>query len=170
MTVRHHMPRGTGAFNLALLRPLGHGRSMRASVGDSKQRRPGQLDSHEVMLGTGTKPVRKPKVCRRTVVSGRYSVEAGFAKSRQWRQKTRRVNWARLRCSPCRWRNGARGGGRTHNLRLRRPTLYPIELRAQPGPAYERSSLRSMTFSDTMSRPSGAVVVGAQHPEDTQKY
>ena len=28
--------------------------------------------------------------------------------------------------------NGARGGGRTHNLRLRRPTLYPIELRAQP--------------------------------------
>jgi hypothetical protein len=27
--------------------------------------------------------------------------------------------------------NGARGGGRTHNLRLRRPTLYPIELRAQ---------------------------------------
>ena len=26
---------------------------------------------------------------------------------------------------------GARGGGRTHNLRLRRPTLYPIELRAQ---------------------------------------
>ena len=29
------------------------------------------------------------------------------------------------------WWNGARGGGRTHNLRLRRPTLYPIELRAQ---------------------------------------
>ncbi len=27
--------------------------------------------------------------------------------------------------------NGARGGSRTHNLRLRRPTLYPIELRAQ---------------------------------------
>src|ERR1700679_912446 len=27
--------------------------------------------------------------------------------------------------------HGARGGGRTHNLRLRRPTLYPIELRAQ---------------------------------------
>ena len=27
---------------------------------------------------------------------------------------------------------GARGGGRTHNLRLRRPTLYPIELPAQP--------------------------------------
>jgi hypothetical protein len=26
---------------------------------------------------------------------------------------------------------GARGGGRTHNLRLRRPTLYPIELRAR---------------------------------------
>ncbi len=26
---------------------------------------------------------------------------------------------------------GAHGGGRTHNLRLRRPTLYPIELRAQ---------------------------------------
>ena len=25
----------------------------------------------------------------------------------------------------------ASGGGRTHNLRLRRPTLYPIELRAQ---------------------------------------
>ena len=29
-------------------------------------------------------------------------------------------------------KNGARGGGRTHNLRLRRPTLYPIELPAQP--------------------------------------
>src|SRR5947209_4983382 len=27
---------------------------------------------------------------------------------------------------------GARGGSRTHNLRLRRPPLYPIELRAQP--------------------------------------
>jgi integrase len=27
--------------------------------------------------------------------------------------------------------NGARGGSRTHNLRLRRPTLYPIELRAR---------------------------------------
>ena len=27
--------------------------------------------------------------------------------------------------------DGARGGGRTHNLRLRRPTLYPIELLAQ---------------------------------------
>src|SRR5262245_33701838 len=26
---------------------------------------------------------------------------------------------------------GTRGGGRTHNLRLRRPTLYPIELLAQ---------------------------------------
>ena len=25
---------------------------------------------------------------------------------------------------------GTRGGGRTHNLRLRRPTLYPIELLA----------------------------------------
>ena len=28
---------------------------------------------------------------------------------------------------------GARGGGRTHNLRLRRPTLYPIELLARSG-------------------------------------
>jgi hypothetical protein len=28
-------------------------------------------------------------------------------------------------------RPGTRGGGRTHNLRLRRPTLYPIELLAQ---------------------------------------
>ena len=27
-------------------------------------------------------------------------------------------------------KSGTRGGGRTHNLRLRRPTLYPIELRA----------------------------------------
>ena len=26
--------------------------------------------------------------------------------------------------------NGAPGGDRTHNLRLRRPTLYPIELQA----------------------------------------
>ena len=26
---------------------------------------------------------------------------------------------------------GAPGGDRTHNLRLRRPTLYPIELQAQ---------------------------------------
>jgi hypothetical protein len=26
--------------------------------------------------------------------------------------------------------DGTRGGGRTHNLRLRKPTLYPIELRA----------------------------------------
>lgn len=26
-------------------------------------------------------------------------------------------------------KNGAAGGGRTHNLRLRRPTLYPVELR-----------------------------------------
>ncbi len=25
---------------------------------------------------------------------------------------------------------GALGGGRTHNLRLRKPTLYPVELRA----------------------------------------
>jgi hypothetical protein len=29
------------------------------------------------------------------------------------------------------WWSGARGGSRTHNLRLRRPTLYPIELRAR---------------------------------------
>ena len=29
---------------------------------------------------------------------------------------------------------GTRGGGRTHNLRLRRPTLYPIELLAQGKP------------------------------------
>ena len=29
------------------------------------------------------------------------------------------------------WQNGARDGGRTHNLQLRRLTLYPIELRAQ---------------------------------------
>src|ERR1035441_4782567 len=28
-------------------------------------------------------------------------------------------------------KTGARGGGRTHNLQLRRLTLYPIELRAQ---------------------------------------
>ena len=28
-------------------------------------------------------------------------------------------------------RSGTRGGGRTHNLWLRRPALYPIELRAQ---------------------------------------
>src|SRR5258708_2754179 len=28
-------------------------------------------------------------------------------------------------------KTGARGGGRTHNLRLRRPTLYPIELLAR---------------------------------------
>ena len=32
-----------------------------------------------------------------------------------------------------------RGGGRTHNLRLRRPTLYPIELRAQPDGQYADS-------------------------------
>jgi hypothetical protein len=29
------------------------------------------------------------------------------------------------------WWNGARGGGRTHNLQLRRLTLYPIELHAR---------------------------------------
>jgi hypothetical protein len=29
------------------------------------------------------------------------------------------------------FRDGARGEGRTLNLRLRRPTLYPIELLAQ---------------------------------------
>jgi hypothetical protein len=29
------------------------------------------------------------------------------------------------------WWSGARGGDRTHNLQLRRLTLYPIELRAQ---------------------------------------
>ena len=28
-----------------------------------------------------------------------------------------------------RWQKFAPGGGRTHNLRLRRPSLYPIELR-----------------------------------------
>lgn len=28
-------------------------------------------------------------------------------------------------------RNGTCGGGRTHNLRLRKPTLYPIELRTR---------------------------------------
>ena len=27
--------------------------------------------------------------------------------------------------------NGGRGGNRTHNIRLRRPVLYPIELLAQ---------------------------------------
>ena len=27
------------------------------------------------------------------------------------------------------WEETAPGGGRTHNLRLRRPALYPIELR-----------------------------------------
>src|SRR5438094_4137440 len=35
--------------------------------------------------------------------------------------------------------NGTRGGGRTHNLRLRRPTLYPIELLAQDGPKLGQS-------------------------------
>jgi hypothetical protein len=46
-----------------------------------------------------------------------------------------------LKCPACRERKrknseisqengGARGGGRTHNLRLRRPSLYPIELLA----------------------------------------
>ena len=29
------------------------------------------------------------------------------------------------------FRGYAPGGGRTHNLWLRRPTLYPVELRAQ---------------------------------------
>ena len=28
-------------------------------------------------------------------------------------------------------KSGAPGGGRTHNLRLRRPTLYPVELRVR---------------------------------------
>ena len=32
--------------------------------------------------------------------------------------------------------DGAPGGGRTHNLRLRRPTLYPVELQARDEPNF----------------------------------
>src|ERR1035441_6412619 len=37
----------------------------------------------------------------------------------------------RLRCSKSLILNGGRGGNRTHNPRLRRPVLYPIELLAR---------------------------------------
>jgi hypothetical protein len=36
-------------------------------------------------------------------------------------------NWV---ASPTKTNNGAPGGTRTHNLRLRRPLLYPVELQA----------------------------------------
>jgi hypothetical protein len=43
----------------------------------------------------------------------------------------RTCNFLRLEKASEGWWNGARGGGRTHNLQLRRLTLYPIELHAQ---------------------------------------
>lgn len=39
--------------------------------------------------------------------------------------------------------NGARGGSRTHNLQLRRLTLYPIELHARAGTRYARAGFCS---------------------------
>ena len=39
--------------------------------------------------------------------------------------------WSSIGKTPLHFTETAPGGGRTHNLRLRRPTLYPIELRAR---------------------------------------
>ncbi len=44
------------------------------------------------------------------------------------RRRIRRLPWYQAR----QIKVGARGGSRTHNLRLRRPSLYPVELRAHP--------------------------------------
>src|SRR5450432_3717323 len=41
----------------------------------------------------------------------------------------------------------ASGGGRTHNLRLRRPTLYPVELRTQIDPDRNSTSAGRQTPS-----------------------
>jgi hypothetical protein len=42
--------------------------------------------------------------------------------------------------------NGARGGGRTHNLQLRRLTLYPIELHARRAQNTGRRAFAQMKF------------------------
>jgi hypothetical protein len=53
--------------------------------------------------------------------------------------------------------NGTRGGGRTLNLRLRRPTLYPIELLAQDvtkiGQTPRRSNLILLPTSSGIEVP-----------------
>src|SRR3974377_1070563 len=47
---------------------------------------------------------------------------------------------------------GTRGGGRTHNLRLRRPTLYPIELLAQVGSTVGQSFQKGNLFSGVRAK------------------
>ena len=48
------------------------------------------------------------------------------------RPRQKKSSWRRWFClNGAGEKSGARGGDRTHNLRLRRPSLYPIELPAQ---------------------------------------
>ena len=60
--------------------------------------------------------------------------------------------------------SGARSGGRTHNLRLRRPTLYPIELLAQRGeltrrPAVAQCESRGDLFGRRQDLPQTLVLL-----------
>ena len=61
---------------------------------------------------------------------------------------------------PCRpAKAGTRGGGRTHNLRLRRPTLYPIELLAQGKPTIRiRAPLLNANCRDFAPSPASSTV------------
>ena len=65
---------------------------------------------------------------------------------------------------------GTRGEGRTLNLRLRRPTLYPIELLAQCLPSYHRQALtqwklRGFGRSGERTGPHQIVKVGIEEPK-----
>jgi hypothetical protein len=50
----------------------------------------------------------------------------------------------------CIFRGNAPGGDRTHNLWLRRPTLYPVELRAQQEQELATSPADFHKFSDVV--------------------
>lgn len=66
-------------------------------------------------------------------IAGRASQPSGVTKLASWKAQNPHgtlVSLSMFGGNPKVW-GGARGEGRTHNLRLRRPTLYPIELRAQ---------------------------------------
>ena len=54
--------------------------------------------------------------------------------------------------TPLRVKAGTRGGGRTHNLRLRRPTLYPIELLAHTDSILGQSAPAGNQFSSAKKR------------------
>ena len=92
----------------------------------------GELNSRPRAYESPALPLSYPgkRVCGFFVVSIGLFGSVAFGKDRLCRVMNRPV------CATpkmARWQKFAPGGGRTHNLRLRRPSLYPIELRVLDG-------------------------------------